>query len=80
MPLVVSAKHKSGSLCRYYMNGEDAYRLKLLLPLPPSRLQGTAGTDMELHASEKMEPEPLKGMLPAPENKAERRHLSAQQT
>jgi hypothetical protein len=22
---------------RYYLNGDDAYRLKLLLPLPPER-------------------------------------------
>ena len=63
------------------MNGEDAYRLKLLLPLPPSNMfQEIAGTDKELHAAEKMEPEPLKDMLPVPENEDERKHLSTQQS
>ena len=51
--------------CRYYMNGEDAYRLKLLLPLPsaPGMQAGIEG-EPGLQTSEMMEPERSKTKQP----------------
>ena len=36
--------------CRYYLSGTDAFRLKLLLPLPPERLAAEQLSAMQLQA------------------------------
>lgn len=36
--------------CRYYLSGTDAFRLKLLLPLPPERLAAEQLYAMQLQA------------------------------
>ena len=36
--------------CRYYLSGTDAFRLKLLLPLPPERLAVEQLSAMQLQA------------------------------
>ncbi len=35
-----------GDGCRYYLNGADAFRLKLLLPLPEDRAESVAAQQL----------------------------------
>ncbi len=41
---------RSRCLCRYYLSGSDAFRLKLLLPLPPERIAAEQLSAMQLQA------------------------------
>lgn len=43
-----STESKSGMACRYYLNGADAFRLKLMLPLSPERAAEAAAEQLAM--------------------------------